>query len=67
MLVNGKDVMLVSFGENLAGHVNESTTTHLSCMGVLSAGDTVELQYHLRLSAGYAMADHTAFWGMKIG
>ena len=33
----------------------------------LTAGDTVEMQGYLRLADGYLAADHTSFWGCKIG
>jgi len=31
------------------------------------AGDTVELQGYFRVADGYFAADHTSFWGCKIG
>ena len=33
----------------------------------VSAGDTVELQGYFRAQDGYFAADHTSFWGCKIG
>ncbi len=33
----------------------------------LTAGDTVELQGYFRVADGYFAADHTSFWGCKIG
>ena len=50
------------------------STTHVSLatalwqiMVPLSAGDTVELQGNFRAADGYFAADHTSFWGAKIG
>ena len=31
------------------------------------AGDTVELQGYFRVADGYFAADHTSFWGCKVG
>ena len=39
----------------------------LSTMVPLTAGDTVELQGYFRVADGYFAADHTSFWGCKIG
>lgn len=36
-------------------------------MAPLTAGDTVELRGYLRIADGYFAADHTSFWGYKIG
>jgi hypothetical protein len=33
----------------------------------LAAGDTVELQGYFRAADGYFAADHTSFWGAKVG
>ena len=30
-------------------------------------GDTVELQGYFRVADGYFAADHTSFWGCKVG
>jgi hypothetical protein len=34
---------------------------------LLTAGDTVELQGYFRVADGYFAADHTSFWGCKVG
>ena len=39
----------------------------LQTMVPLTAGDTVELQGYFRAADGYFAADHTSFWGCKIG
>jgi hypothetical protein len=36
-------------------------------MTPLAAGDTVELQASFRTADGYVAAEHTSFWGCKIG
>ena len=33
----------------------------------LAPGDTVELQGYFRAADGYFAADHTTFWGGKVG
>jgi hypothetical protein len=56
-----------SFGEISGAHVSEATALWLQTMAALSAGDTVELQGTFRAADGYFAADHTSFWGAKIG
>lgn len=36
-------------------------------MAPLTAGDTVELRGYFWIADGYFAADHTSFWGYKIG
>jgi hypothetical protein len=36
-------------------------------MVALAARGTLELQGYLRVADGYFAADHTSFWGCKIG
>jgi hypothetical protein len=36
-------------------------------MAPLAQGDTVELQGTFRAADGYFAADHTSFWGCKVG
>jgi hypothetical protein len=56
-----------SFGEISGAHVSEATALWLQTMVPLTAGDTVELQGNFRAADGYFAADHTSFWGCKIG
>ena len=56
-----------SFGESSATHVSLATTIWLQTMVAVSAGDTVELQGYFRAQDGYFAADHTSFWGAKVG
>ena len=44
-----------------------ATANWLQTMVPLTAGDTVELQGYFRVADGYFAADHTSFWGCKIG
>jgi hypothetical protein len=56
-----------SRGEISGAHVSEATALWLQTMVSLTAGDTVELQGYFRVADGYFAADHTSFWGCKIG
>ncbi len=47
--------------------VPPATAIWLRTAAPLIAGDTVELQGHFRVADGYFAADHTSFWGCKIG
>ena len=44
-----------------------ATAIWLQTMVPLTAGDTVELQGYFRAQDGYFAADHTCFWGCKVG
>jgi hypothetical protein len=50
-----------------AAHVSLATAIWLQTMVALTAGDTVELQGYFRVAGGFFAADHTTFWGAKIG
>ncbi|MCC5963610.1 MAG: DUF2793 domain-containing protein [Rhodobacteraceae bacterium] len=67
LVVNGSTVLRGSQGENSGTHRSEATAIWLQTMAVLAAGDTVELQGHFRAHDGYFAADHTSFWGVKLG
>lgn len=67
LVLNGATEMRGSFGEISGGHVSETTALWLQTMVPLSAGDTVELQGTFRVADGYFAADHTSFWGVKVG
>jgi len=56
-----------SFGEISGAHVSEATALWLQTMVPLAAGDTVELQGNFRAADGYFAADHTSFWGCRVG
>ncbi|WP_173931084.1 DUF2793 domain-containing protein [Chelativorans sp. Marseille-P2723] len=67
LVLNGTNEIRGSFGEISGAHESQATTLWLSTVAPLSAGDSVELQGRFREADGYFAADHTAFWGMKIG
>jgi hypothetical protein len=67
LVLNGITEIRGSFGESSATHVSLATAIWLQTMVPLSAGDTVELQGYFRAQDGYFAADHTSFWGAKIG
>ncbi|OCC06418.1 hypothetical protein BA190_04110 [Labrys sp. WJW] len=67
LVLNGSTEIRGSFGEISGDHVSEATVLWLQTMVPLSAGDTVELQGTFRVADGYFAADHTSFWGCKVG
>ncbi len=67
LVLNGATEIRGSFGEISATHVTLATAIWLQTMVPLSAGDTVELQGYFRAQDGYFAADHTSFWGCKVG
>ena len=67
LVLNGSTEIRGSFGESSATHVSLATAIWLQTMVPLSAGDTVELQGYFRVADGYFAADHTSFWGCKVG
>ncbi|WP_417607854.1 DUF2793 domain-containing protein [Primorskyibacter flagellatus] len=67
LVLNGSTEIRGSFGESSATHVSLATAIWLQTMVPLSASDTVELQGYFRAQDGYFAAEHTSFWGAKIG
>ena len=67
LVLNGATEIRGSLGEISATHVSLATAIWLQTMVPLTAGDTVELQGYVRVADGYFAADHTSFWGCKIG
>lgn len=67
LMLNGTTEIRGSFGEISGTHLSEATALCLQTMVPLSAGDTVELQGTFRVADGYFAADHTSFWGAKVG
>ncbi len=67
LVLNGATEIRGSFGEISATQVTLATAIWLQTMVPLTAGDTVELQGYFRVADGYFAADHTSFWGCKIG
>ena len=67
LVLNGATEINGSYGEVSGAHVSEATALWLQTMVALTAGDTVELQGYFRAADGYFAANHTSFWGAKIG
>jgi len=67
LVLNGSTEIRGSRGESSGDHVSEATALWLQTMVLLNAGDTVELQGTFRAADGYFAADHTSFWGTKVG
>lgn len=67
LVLNGATEIRGSFGENSGPHVTNATALWLQTMAPLTAGDTVELQGFFRAADGYFAAEHTTFWGAKVG
>ena len=67
LVLNGTTEINGSYGEISGAHASEATALWLQTMAPLSAGDTVELQGYFRAADGYFAANHTSFWGAKVG
>ncbi len=67
LVLNGTTEIRGSRGEISGDHGSEATALWLQTMVPLAQGDTVELQGNFRAADGYFAADHTAFWGAKVG
>ena len=67
LVLNGTTEIKGGKGEISATHVSLATTLTLQTVVALAPGDTVELQGYFRAADGYFAADHTTFWGAKIG
>ena len=67
LVLNGTTEIRGSRGEVSGAHVSDATALWQQTMAPLTAGDTVELQGYFRAQDGYFAADHTSFWGCKIG
>lgn len=67
LVTNGTDVIPGAYGEISGPHAHLGTVIWLQTIANLSAGDTVELQGYVRGNAAYFAAEHSTFWGYKIG
>ncbi len=63
----GSAVIRGFLSESFATHVTLATAIWLQTMVPLVVSDTVELQGYFRVADGYFAADHTSFWGCKVG
>jgi len=67
LLLNGATEIRGSLGEFSGTHYSNGTAIWLQTLAPLAAGDTVELQAYFRGADGYVAAEHTTFWGAKVG
>ena len=67
LMINGATEVRGSFGEISSSHQSTATALWLQTLVPLAANDTVELQGYFRTADGYFAADHTTFWGCKVG
>lgn len=67
LVLNGTTEIRGSRGEISGAHASEATALWLQTMTPFAQGDTVELQGTFRAADGYFAADHTSFWGCKVG
>lgn len=67
LVLNGTTEIRGSFGEISGDHVSLATALWLQTIVPLTAGDSVELQGYFQVADGFFAADHTSFWGAKIG
>jgi hypothetical protein len=67
LVINGATEIRGSFGEISSSHQSTATALWLQTLVPLAANDTVELQGYFRAADGYFAADHTTFWGCKVG
>ena len=67
LVINGASEVRGSFGEISSSHQSTATALWLQTLTPLAKDDTVELQGYFRTSDGYFAADHTTFWGCKVG
>ena len=67
LVLNGATEIRGSRGEISGAHASEATALWLQTMAPLAHGDTVELQGAFRAADGYFAAEHTSFWGAKVG
>lgn len=67
LVKNGSVEIPGSFGENSGAHVTLATAMWIQTVAPLAKDDTVELQGSYRTADGYFAANHTSFWGYKVG
>ena len=67
LVLNAATEISGSRGEVSDARVSLATAIWLQPMVPLTARDPVELQGYFRVADGYFAADHTSFWGCKIG
>jgi hypothetical protein len=67
LFLNGATEIRGTLGEISGAHTTMLTALWLQTLVPLAQGDTVELQGTFRAADGYFAAEHTTFWGCKVG
>lgn len=67
LVLNGVTEIRGTLGEISGAHTTMLTALWLQTLVPLAQGDTVELQGTFRAADGYFAAEHTTFWGCKVG
>ncbi len=67
LIVNGTTELRGSFGEISGAHQSLATALSVQTLAVLGAGDMVALQGYYRGADAFFAANHTSFWGFKVG
>ncbi|MBP7000695.1 DUF2793 domain-containing protein [Amaricoccus sp.] len=67
LVKNGTTEIPGSMGEISGAHVTLATALWIQTVAPLAKDDTVELQGFYRGADGYFAANHTSFWGYKVG
>ncbi|MBP7240873.1 DUF2793 domain-containing protein [Amaricoccus sp.] len=67
LVKNGTTEIPGSLGEISGAHVTLATALWIQTVAALAKDDTVELQGFYRGADGYFAANHTSFWGYKVG
>jgi hypothetical protein len=67
LVLNGATEIRGTLGEISGAHTTMLTALWLQTLVPLAQGDTVELQGTFRAADGYFAAEHTTFWGCKVG
>ena len=67
LVLNGATEIRGSFGEVSSSHQSNATALWLQTLTPLAKNDTVELQGYFRIADGFFAANHTTFWGFKVG
>lgn len=67
LVLNGATEIKGSLGENSSAHQSLATALWMQALAPLAKNDTVELQGFFRSADGFFAANHTTFWGYKVG
>lgn len=67
LVLYGSTEIRGSRGEISGAHASEAAAVWRQTIAPLAQGDMVELQGTFRAADGYFAAEHTSFWGAKVG